>query len=139
MPTPYSPGAGRENPNLDQNARAVAGLRVASTGAAMGQIDQNLHALEHDVVRFAALNARHKSDAASVVLVLGPVESLSLRQASKWVKFLHVIGLVISVVEFAEASFTRETGGKYTSTPIPDRLSGKYLSYHRCGPIVPGQ
>ena len=31
--------------NLDQDARAVAGLRIAAAGAAVRQIDQNLNAL----------------------------------------------------------------------------------------------
>ena len=99
MPTPYSPGEGRENPrrrrfalekrvrNLDQHSRAVAGLRIASASAAMRQIDQNLHALHDDIVRLVALNAGDKADAAGIVLVLRTVKSLSRRQSSKWVKF----------------------------------------------------
>ena len=99
MPTPYSPGAGSENPrlrafalekgvrNLDQDARAVAGLRIAAAGAAMRQIDQNLDALQDDIVRLPALDIGDKADAAGVVLVLRAVKSLSRRQASKWVEF----------------------------------------------------
>ena len=90
MPTPYSPGAGSEKPssqfrdrksvrNLDQYSRAVAGLRIAAASAAMRQIDQNLDAFEHDVVRLPALDVGDKPDAASVVLVLGPVQALSRR------------------------------------------------------------
>jgi hypothetical protein len=70
------------------------------------------------------------------VLVLGPVKPLRLRQASKWVIFLHVIGLVISLVGLAEVSSTREIGREETSTPIPDRLSRKGSSYHCHHPIV---
>ena len=36
--------------NLDEDAGAVAGLRIAAAGAAMGQVDQDLDALAHDVV-----------------------------------------------------------------------------------------
>ena len=102
MPTPYSPGAGSEKPrlaafalekrvrNLNQNARAIAGLRIAAAGAAMRQIDQNLNALQDDVVRLPALDIGDKADAASVMLVLRAVKSLSRRQASKWVQFTHV-------------------------------------------------
>ncbi len=94
MPTPYSPGDGSEKPsvcrfalkksvrNLDQNARAIAGLRIAPAGAAMGQVDQNLDAFQDDIVRLSAFNARDKSDAASIVLVLragtGPEPAASL-------------------------------------------------------------
>ena len=97
MPTPYSPGAGSEKPrrahsrskkrvrNLDQNARAVAGLRIATASAAMRQVDQNLDALQDDVVRFAPLDIGDKPDAAPVVLMLRAVESLSGRQSSKWI------------------------------------------------------
>ena len=58
MPTPYSPGAGNVMPssralpreelvrNLDQDARAVAGLRVAAAGAAVREVDQDLDALD---------------------------------------------------------------------------------------------
>ena len=92
MPTPYSPGEGKEKPkarrfaleksvgNLDQNSRAIAGLRIAPASAAMGQIDQNLYAFENDVVRLPPLDAGDKPDAASVVLMLRAVKSLSRRQ-----------------------------------------------------------
>ena len=102
MPTPYSPGRGQRETqarrfaleesvrNLDQNARAVAGLRIATASAAMGQVDQNLDALENDVVRLPALDAGDKADAASVVLVLRAVQPLSRWHASKWVQFPHV-------------------------------------------------
>ena len=97
MPTPYSPGEGNEKPklrgfalekrvgNLDQDARAVAGLRIAPAGAAMRQIDQDLDALQDDVVRLAALDAGDKADAASVMLVLRAVKPLSRRHSSKWI------------------------------------------------------
>ena len=57
MPTPYSPGArqgeaelgafAREElvRNLDEDAGAVAGLRIAAAGAAVRQVDENLNAL----------------------------------------------------------------------------------------------
>ena len=86
MPTPYSPGEGREKPkarrfalekrvgNLDQNSRAIAGLRIAPASAAMRQIDQNLYAFQNDVVRLPALDAGDKPDAASVMLMLRAVQ-----------------------------------------------------------------
>ena len=102
MPTPYSPGAGSVKAqarafalekgvrNLDQNAGAVAGLRIAAAGAAVRQVDQDLNALQDDVVRLAALDIGDKADAAGVVLVLRAVEALSRRHASKWIQFAHL-------------------------------------------------
>ena len=57
IPTPYSPGAGSVKPSLahspvkegvrdlDQDAGAVAGLRIAAAGAAVRQVDEDLDAL----------------------------------------------------------------------------------------------
>ena len=75
--------------NLDQNAGAVAGLRIAAAGAPVRQIDQNLNALEDDIVRLVPGNIGHKTDAASIVFLLGIIEALSRRQAEKWILFTH--------------------------------------------------
>ena len=102
MPTPYSPGEGRENPRLAASRSKKAWgiwIRMPAPSPVCGsqpqaprwvEIDQNLDALEDDVVRLPALDVGDKSDAASVMLVLRAVKSLSRRQASKWVDFLHV-------------------------------------------------
>ena len=101
IPTPYSPGsrqceaeAGalaleKSVRNLDQNARAVAGLRIAAAGAAVRQINQNLNALEDDVVRFAPGNIGHETDAAGIVFLLRIIETLSRRQPEEWIVFGH--------------------------------------------------
>ena len=75
--------------NLDQNAGAIAGLRIAAAGASVRQIDQNLNALEDDVVRFVPGNIGHKTDAAGIVLLPWVIEALSRRQAEKWIFFAH--------------------------------------------------
>lgn len=59
--------------DLNQNARAVARLRIAAAGPAVAKIDQNLQTLQNDVVRLLALNVDDKADATGVVLVLGVV------------------------------------------------------------------
>ena len=71
--------------NLDQDAGAVARLRIAPASAAMGQIDQDLDALEDDVVRFVALDVGDESDATPVVLILGGIKPLSLGWLQKGV------------------------------------------------------
>ena len=83
MPTPYVPGLGQREAqlrafagkelvgNLDQNAGAIAGFRIAAAGAAMRQVEQNLNSLADDVVTFLAADAGDEADPAGVVLVRG--------------------------------------------------------------------
>ena len=79
--------------NLNQDAGAVAGLRVAATRAAMHQILQNLDALGHNVVGLLALDIGYKANAAAVMLLLGAIETLRAWKTSKWICFLHVVWL----------------------------------------------
>jgi hypothetical protein len=65
--------------NLNQNARAVSRFRIAPASPAMREIDENLNALDDDVVRLLTLDARHETDSAGVVLELGVVKSLGGR------------------------------------------------------------
>ena len=102
MPTPYSPGAGRENPRrAHSRSKKACGIwiRMPAPSPVCGsqphaprcvEVDQDLDALEDDVVRLPALNIRDESDAASIVLVLRAIQALSGRQTLKWVDFLHV-------------------------------------------------
>ena len=88
MPTPYSPG-GRQREaelgalareelvrDLDQHAGAVAGFRIAAAGAAVRQVDQNLNALDDDVVRFLTLDVGNEADSAGIVLMARIVKTL---------------------------------------------------------------
>ena len=89
MPTPYAPGLGQSEAqllafareelvrNLDEHAGAVAGFRIATAGAAVRQVQKNLNSFANDVVAFIAVDAGHKPDPASIVLVRGVVEALS--------------------------------------------------------------
>ena len=88
MPTPYSPAGGNVNPrlahsrrkelvrNLNQDAGAVAGFRIAAARAAMRQVDEDLNALGDDVVRRFAVDVGDKADTAGVVLVTRIVQAL---------------------------------------------------------------
>ena len=67
--------------NLNQQAGAVAGLRIATAGAAMGQVDQDLNALLNDLVALLAANAGDKPHAAGVVLMRRVIKTLRRRQA----------------------------------------------------------
>jgi hypothetical protein len=73
------PGAlAREEPvrNLDEDAGAVAGFRVAAAGSAVRQIDQKLDSLDDDVVRLLTLDVGDEADAAGVALAGGVVKTL---------------------------------------------------------------
>ncbi len=63
--------------DLDQDACAIAGLRIATASAAMREIDEDLQAFGDNVVRLLALNIDYEANAAGVVLVARVVESLS--------------------------------------------------------------
>ena len=75
--------------NLDQDAGAVAGLRVAARSAAMGQVDQNLDALADDLVAFFAADAGDQAHAAGIVLIAWMVETLWLRKVMTLIRYLH--------------------------------------------------
>ncbi len=61
---------------LEQDAGAVAGFRVAAAGAAMFHALEHLDALVHQRVRLRAVDLRDEADAARVVLVRRVVETL---------------------------------------------------------------
>ena len=65
--------------NLDQHAGAIAGFRIAAAGAAVRQVDENLDALDDDVVRFLALDVGDEADTAGIVFVARVVETLRRR------------------------------------------------------------
>ena len=65
--------------DLNQHPRAVARLRVAAAGAAVGQVDQHLDALQDDLVGTVALDVGHEPDAAGIPLQAGIVQSLPRR------------------------------------------------------------
>src|SRR5690606_6624553 len=64
--------------DLNQDAGAVARVGLATAGAAMLEIPEDLDALADDVVRPASLEMDDEADAAGVLLVLGIVKALSL-------------------------------------------------------------
>ena len=65
--------------DLNQNARTVTSFRITSTGATVGQIDEDLYPLFDDLMAFLAANAGYEADAASVVLVRRVVKTLRRR------------------------------------------------------------
>ena len=60
---------------------------VASAGAAVGEIDENLHTLGNDVVRFLAVDIHHEADTAGVALVERTIKTLRLREATNHLEF----------------------------------------------------
>ncbi len=66
--------------NLDQDARAVAGVRLRTRGTAVVQVQQGGDALANDVVAGNAGQGRDERHATSIVLVAGVVEPLGRRE-----------------------------------------------------------
>jgi len=66
--------------HLDQNARAVAGVRVGAERAAVLHVAQRANASADDVVGLLALDVRNEVDATRVVLVAGVVKTLRRRK-----------------------------------------------------------
>ena len=66
--------------DLDQDARAVAGVVLAAAGAAVVEVDQGREAVADELVRLPPLEVDDEADAAGVVLVLRVVEALRVRQ-----------------------------------------------------------
>ena len=60
---------------LNENAGAVASVRLASAGAAMLQIDQDVQRLAHDVVRAFAFHVDDEADATCIALVTRVVQT----------------------------------------------------------------
>jgi hypothetical protein len=67
--------------NLNQNTRAVTGLRIAAAGASVGQVDQDLNALLDNLVALVAANAGNKADATRVMLMRRVVKTPRRRQS----------------------------------------------------------
>ena len=67
--------------DLDQNASAIAGLRVRTRSAAMSQVDQHLETLANDLLALLASNAGNQAHAASIMLILWPVQTLGVGNA----------------------------------------------------------
>ena len=69
--------------HLKQNARAVAGVDLAATGAAMVEVAENLQALLDKRVGPAALHVHDEADTAGVMLEGGVVKTLRAGRGSK--------------------------------------------------------
>src|SRR5690348_6507672 len=75
--------------NLDEDAGAITGFRIAPARATMRQIQKDLDSFRDDVVALFAIDAGYKPDAAGVVLMRGIVESLRSRQTIRRVERRH--------------------------------------------------
>jgi hypothetical protein len=77
--------------DLDQDAGSVAGLGVAAASAAVRQVDQNLNALDDNVVRFLAFDIGDEADTAGVAFLGWVIETLWLWQAARHKGVIHRI------------------------------------------------
>src|SRR5688572_32539136 len=62
-------------PRLDQDAGAVAGVRLAAAGPAVLEVDEHLQRLLDDVVRALPLDVHDEPDAAGVALMARVVQT----------------------------------------------------------------
>ena len=62
--------------NLEQNARAIAGVRIGPARAAVFEVDEKVEGRADYRMRARALDVRDKTDATRVVLILGAIEAL---------------------------------------------------------------
>jgi hypothetical protein len=67
--------------DLNEDAGAVASLRVATCRATMGEVDENLKALADDLVALFAADVRDKAHAAGIVFIPWMIEALCLWSA----------------------------------------------------------
>ena len=93
MPDAVLAGGGQSDPRLagdqlqelvrqlDQNAGAVAGIGLATAGAAVVQVQQHLQGLLNDGVGLPALDVDHEAHAAGLVLELRIVQALLGRRS----------------------------------------------------------
>ena len=65
--------------DLNKESGAVAGLRIAATGSAVRQIDEDLDALGNDIVRFVAVDVHHEANPAGIAFVGRIVQALRRR------------------------------------------------------------
>ena len=63
--------------NLDQHAGAIARFRIAATGSAMRQVDQDLHALRMIRASASPLNIDDEADAAGIMFICWIVQTLA--------------------------------------------------------------
>jgi hypothetical protein len=75
--------------NLDQDARAVACFWIATRGAAMGKVDENLEALADDVMALFAAYIGDQPHAAGIVLIARMIEALRRRNAETTIRCMH--------------------------------------------------
>ncbi len=76
--------------HLQQNAGAIAGQWIATTGATMGEIHENLQALTHDLVALFAVHVDDEAHAASIVLEGRIVQAFTLAWI-EWKVRLHLV------------------------------------------------
>ena len=62
--------------HLHEDARAIASVFLAATGAAMLHVAEDIQGLAHDVMRLAALQVHEKADAARIVFIGRIIQTL---------------------------------------------------------------
>ena len=121
MPTPYSPAAGKRDSRLardqlqelvrglNENARAVAGVGLATAGAAVVQVQQHLQRLLNNRVGLPALDVDHEPHATGFMLEPRVVKTLLGREGPSCCARLRSAFNVCSNRHFQEIRISRLT------------------------------
>src|SRR5215471_2866770 len=75
--------------NLDKNPGAVTRFGITAARATMCQVNQDLDALEDNVVRFVALDVGHKTNPAGVMFQAGMIKALRFGEAIIYTRVAH--------------------------------------------------
>ena len=75
--------------DLDEDSGAVAGFGIATAGSSVGQVDEDLDALDDDVVISNPLDVRNEANSAGIVLIARVVEALRLGETSGYRMVAH--------------------------------------------------
>ena len=75
--------------NLNEDAGAVAGFRVAAGRSAMGEVDEYLDPLADDLVALFAADVGDEAHAAGIVLIPRMIEALRFRNTETAIGSVH--------------------------------------------------
>ena len=75
--------------DLNEDAGTVAGFSIATAGATMRQVYEDMDTFDDNVVRFLAFDVSDKPYAASIAFIARVIESMRLRKSLKIIRFFH--------------------------------------------------
>ena len=74
---------------LNQNARTITRLRVATRGPAMSQVNKHFETLANDLVALLSTDARHHAHTAGIMFISWVIEALSGWRVTTKLRCMH--------------------------------------------------